>query len=74
VFTAQVGQSPLAFLESERMNRAVQLLRLTSLTVARIAESLGYADALYFSKRFRLRFGSSPRQYRAEALEGKGVV
>ncbi len=73
LFTAQVGQSPLAFLETERMRRAEQLLLLTSLTVSRIAQSLGYEDALYFSKRFRLRLGRSPRQYRADALEGMGA-
>jgi AraC family transcriptional regulator of arabinose operon len=67
LFTAQVGESPLAFLERERMQRAAQLLRLTSLTVTRIAQSLGYADALYFSKRFRVRHGVSPRHYRANA-------
>ena len=64
LFTAQVGQSPQQFLESFRLTRASQLLMLTSRTVSSIALEVGYADPLYFSRRFRILKGYSPRQYR----------
>ncbi len=73
LFTGQVGQSPLSFLEGERLARAAQLLALTSRNFSSIALEVGYPDPLYFSKRFRARMGRSPRQYRQDTLEGKGL-
>jgi AraC family transcriptional regulator of arabinose operon len=69
LFREQVGLSPLAFLERERLNRAAQLLTLTSRPVARVALEVGYEDALYFSRRFRARYGVGPRQYRQDSLQ-----
>ena len=52
------------FVERHRMQHACQLLRLTSLTIAEIAAEAGYADAFYFSNRFRRYAGASPTQFR----------
>ena len=43
---------------------ACRLLRTTTLGVSEIAARLGFGDALYFSRRFRQKTGSSPSQYR----------
>ena len=69
LFSAQTGQSPFAFLEAERLQRAAQLLALTLRRVASIAHEVGYADPLYFTRRFSARMGVSPRQYRAQSRE-----
>ena len=59
---------PLAYLEELRMQYAAQLLRTTALRVNEIACSVGYLDALYFSRAFSRRMGLSPTAYRAAGL------
>jgi AraC-like DNA-binding protein/quercetin dioxygenase-like cupin family protein len=63
-FTAEVGESPLAFRNTRRLQAAANLLRLTDLTTREIARTLGYTDEFHLSKRFRAHFGVPPRTYR----------
>lgn len=53
-----------ALLDESRRQRALQLLRDTELSVERIAEHLGYADASNFSRCMRRWFGRSARELR----------
>ncbi len=64
LFTEQVGRSFGAHLELIRMNEAKELLESSSKPISEIAHAVGYEDALYFSKRYKKTFGSSPRDYR----------
>jgi AraC-like DNA-binding protein len=63
-FTAEVGQSPLAYRNSHRLRSAATLLRMTEMTTREIARQLGYADEFHLSRRFRDYFGVPPRDYR----------
>lgn len=47
-----------------RMQEACRLLRSTLLPVGEVADRLGFADPLYFSKKFRAFAGLSPAAYR----------
>lgn len=47
-----------------RMEEACRLLRSTLLPVGEVADRLGFADPLYFSKKFRAFAGLSPAAYR----------
>ena len=49
-----------------RMSAAVMLLTETDLSIAQIAEELGYASAPYFSSTFRGYFKVSPNYYRKQ--------
>ena len=62
-----VGLSLQTYIEGQRLARAAQMLALTNWTVAQIARDVGFADAYYFSTRFRRHFGKPPTMYRAEA-------
>lgn len=64
LFREQVGMPPQQYLEELRLQRAAQLLRTTGLRIGEIAAGAGYADAFYFSSRFRKKFGRSPSEYR----------
>lgn len=64
-FQRRFGCSPLSYLENLRLEYARQLLRATSLHISEIACSVGYLDALYFSRVFSRRTGLSPTAYRA---------
>lgn len=63
MFSAQLGTTPMAYLQSLRLNRARDLLAKTGLEVKEVAARVGYADALYFSKAFRRAHGQSPSRF-----------
>jgi AraC family transcriptional regulator, arabinose operon regulatory protein len=64
LFSEQIGASPQQYHENLRLERAAQLLDSSSLSISEIAEETGYANAFYFSNRFRKFSGQSPSQYR----------
>ncbi|HEY0258146.1 MAG TPA: helix-turn-helix domain-containing protein [Candidatus Methylacidiphilales bacterium] len=66
LFRKQMGASPLAFLESQRLRRARELLEHTAMNVTEISIQAGFASPFYFSLRFKKHFGTSPREYRRQ--------
>lgn len=64
LFREQAGVSPLAFLESQRLRRARELIEHTSLNLSEISVQSGFASPFYFSLRFKKQFGVNPRDYR----------
>ncbi len=65
LFRSQFGCSVLTWRDNIRLQKARELLSSTSMRMSAIASAVGYNDALYFSRKFRLRFGQSPTQYRS---------
>ncbi len=66
IFRENMGKSPQEFLISYRMTKAVELLKLTSLSIADIGNAVGYPNQLHFSRAFKNVYGVSPRQWRYE--------
>lgn len=64
IFKREMKVSPQEFLMNFRMERAGDLLRSTASPVGVIAEELGYADSMAFSKAFRKHFQMSPTRFR----------
>lgn len=64
IFKAATGKSPKQYLGDYRLLQAKKLLRETDLTIGQVAASVGYPDALAFSKFFTGRQGISPQRYR----------
>jgi AraC-like DNA-binding protein len=62
-FTRTVGVAPMAYLVGWRMELAKGLLRRGELSVADIAERVGYASTSAFSTAFSRCVGDSPRRY-----------
>ncbi|XHS76504.1 AraC family transcriptional regulator [Burkholderiaceae bacterium UC74_6] len=62
-FTRTVGVAPMEYLLSWRMEIAKRLLRRGELSIAEIAERVGYASTSTFSTAFTRRVGRSPRQH-----------
>ena len=65
LFRQSTGMSPMQYLLQMRMQRA-ELLLASDMTIEQVASSVGYGDALYFSKKFRSWSGLSPSEYRKE--------
>ncbi|MDD9272194.1 AraC family transcriptional regulator [Paenibacillus sp. GCM10023248] len=65
MFKQATGLSPMQYLLKIRMERAKQLLE-TPMTIDQVASSVGFNDALYFSKQFHKWSGYAPSVYRKE--------
>ena len=59
----ELGKSFSEILLSQRMERAVILLKGTDLAISEIALMLGYSNSSNFYKAFREYYGVSPREY-----------
>ncbi len=66
-FVALAGQTPRAFLRQRRIKRARALLADDALSVADVAQAVGYADASAFGRAFRAVTGVAPREARLAA-------
>jgi len=65
----ELGTTFNSYLTQLRIRRASRLLISTELTVAEIAEQVGYETQHYFSTAFKRATGLSPLQYRKGAFE-----
>ncbi|WP_211749395.1 AraC family transcriptional regulator [Paenibacillus sp. Marseille-Q4541] len=64
-FKIKTGLSPKQYLMKVRLEKAKELLS-DNLTIDQISSSVGFNDALYFSKQFRKEYRMSPTEYRNE--------
>ena len=61
---AIVGRSSGKLIKSYRLQKAKNLLQKTNLTIAEIANKVGFQDADYFSKVFKQEEGKTPSEFR----------
>ena len=64
MFKAVYGKSLAAHIKEHRMELASKLLRETGLSIAEIAERVGYENQSKFSAEFKKSVGSLPTEYR----------
>ncbi len=60
----RTGKTYKELLQAKRMSQAVYLLTSSRLPIADIIESVGYDNTSYFYRKFRERYGVSPKEYR----------
>ncbi len=61
---AATGRGPLALVQSVRLNRARQLIESSRMSIAQVAESVGYEDATALRRLMRKAAGAAPSQFR----------
>ena len=66
-FSKLVGETPLRYVISWRMQLARSWLRGTALSLGEMAEKLGYQSNDAFKRAFRREVGSAPGTYRTKA-------
>lgn len=65
LFVKYLGVSTKEYLMNVRMDKAKELLASEEISIADVAASVGYADALAFSKIFKTHVGVSPVEFRS---------
>ncbi|WP_439641614.1 AraC family transcriptional regulator [Nevskia sp.] len=63
-FRQTIGDTPLNYLRSLRLQQAMRLLVDTDAPLERVAMQVGYQDAFSFSKAFKRLVGSAPGEFR----------
>ncbi len=63
---AITGISPNEFINDIRLEKAAVLIQAKADILTQISYSVGYNEQSYFAKRFRKKFGVSPREYAAK--------
>lgn len=63
VFRNSYGISPLAYINTLRVERARTLLRETQMSVGQVARQVGFDNPAYFTRLFRRHAGTCPRDF-----------
>ena len=64
LFKAHTGLSPIDWLTQRRIERAKTLLDDTTLSIRKVANSVGFRTATFFARTFKLQTGVSPTDWR----------
>ena len=65
-FRKELSMSVNEYISNTIMEEAERLLMTSNITVHELSQKFGYTDPLYFSRRFKEKFGKSPREYRKD--------
>lgn len=60
----RIGKNYKELLQEKRMQQALYLLKNSRLPVSDIIESVGYDNTSYFYRKFKEKYGMSPKEYR----------
>ena len=71
IFKESVGQTPIEYVNTYRIEHAARLLRETSQTVLDISLECGFENNSYFIKKFKEQKGITPKQFQKKLLTYK---
>lgn len=60
------GLAPVDLVKEIRLNKSVELIKNTSLSISEIAFAVGFKDSGYYGKCFRKKYNQTPREYMNE--------
>ncbi len=63
-FRKELSMSVGEYITDTIMFEALKLLLSTDMSILAVSERFGFSDQFYFSRRFKAKFGKSPREYR----------
>ncbi|MDD3279794.1 MAG: AraC family transcriptional regulator [Lachnospiraceae bacterium] len=64
IFRKFINQTPNIYLTEYRLQKSMELLMDTDLTITEICYDVGFTGASYFTETFRKSFGCTPSEYR----------
>ncbi|MBK0347743.1 helix-turn-helix domain-containing protein [Aerococcaceae bacterium zg-ZJ1578] len=65
LFKEEVGMSPINYLMEVRFHHAIELIKSTNYSIIQIAQTVGFYSNHYFSKKFKERYGITPKVFRS---------
>lgn len=71
-FKMRTGVNAQDYIEYQRMERAVKLLRTTQESIRDIGKAVGFKDTAYFCRRFKMKFGHSAGKMRSRETIMRG--
>jgi AraC family transcriptional regulator of arabinose operon len=69
LFRRGTGRTPQQYVEDRRLEMAAYYLKTTAISVAEVAQKVGFDNPFYFSLRFKKRFGASPSAHSKHARQ-----
>ncbi|AZK46083.1 response regulator [Paenibacillus lentus] len=66
LYKAETGEGISEYIQKQRMLKAIELLKNSSLKIYEISEQMGFKNAAYFSKVFREEYGMTPNEFREQ--------
>jgi AraC family transcriptional regulator len=66
LFKQSVGQSPHQYVLRSRIERSKQLLKQPELSIAQVAQCVGFQNQSHFTTAFRRSVGCTPKAYRSQ--------
>lgn len=73
-FRASMNNTPLNYLRTVRMQKAMAVLSESERSLEQIAQEVGYTDAFSFSKVFKRTVGKSPRDFRRQDQKEQSLL
>ena len=69
-FTKSTGANPVDLVKEIRLNKSIELIKNSDMSISEIAFAVGFKDSGYFSKCFRKKYDQTPREYMNEWRKG----
>lgn len=64
------GLAPVDLVKEIRLNKSIELLKNTDMSISEVAYAVGFKDSGYYSKCFRKKYNQTPREYMNEWRSG----
>lgn len=68
IFKEETGMYFIDYLTEARLEMSKDLLLCSDMTIERISEITGYSSLMYYNRKFKARYGVTPKQYRIENI------
>lgn len=71
MFASLTFKTPITYLNDYRLQKSVELLCGTDMTVSEVAFSVGFGGSSYFTETFHKKYGCTPSEYRVNNKKSK---
>lgn len=69
-----IGLAPVDLVKEIRLNKSVELIKNTNMSISEIAFAVGFKDSGYYSKCFRKKYNQTPREYINEVRKNTTAI
>jgi AraC family transcriptional regulator, transcriptional activator of pobA len=66
-FRKVAGTTLVAYVNHVRLSNAARMLKETALSIAEVANAVGFSDQSYFDRQFKRAFGCTPKLFRTQS-------